>query len=220
MHCLRLHNLNCCFRSYHWQESRSHQACKRHLSQPSIKNGTAFVGALRQPKQLWNTRTCSQLIDKPSLPLPKCLFAFGLVWKNPKGFLISTKFRGSSCHFHFGHFYIEAQICTFEDSMFRENPAFHMDKRLAPAPGPGAGLELMGAWPWGLGPWLLGPRGLGWLGSNRFFSPPPNTGPGMHTEGEIHHPKYSEPIYCLIMIFWHHDSSAFCFISDKKASCW
>ena len=32
--------------------------------------------------------------------------AWGLVWRNPKGFLISTKFRGSSSHFRFDHFYI------------------------------------------------------------------------------------------------------------------
>ena len=32
--------------------------------------------------------------------------AWGLVWRNPKGFLISTMFRGSSNHFHFDHFYI------------------------------------------------------------------------------------------------------------------
>ena len=31
--------------------------------------------------------------------------AWGLVWRNPKGFLISTKFRGSSSHFRFDHFY-------------------------------------------------------------------------------------------------------------------
>ena len=32
--------------------------------------------------------------------------AWGLVWRNPKGFLISTMFRGSSNHFRFDHFYI------------------------------------------------------------------------------------------------------------------
>ena len=32
--------------------------------------------------------------------------ALRLVWKNPKGFLISAKFRGSSSHFRFDHFYI------------------------------------------------------------------------------------------------------------------
>ena len=32
--------------------------------------------------------------------------AWGLVWKDPKGFLISTKFRGASSHFRFDHFYI------------------------------------------------------------------------------------------------------------------
>ena len=32
--------------------------------------------------------------------------AKGLVWRNQKGFLTSTKFRGSSSHFHFDHFYI------------------------------------------------------------------------------------------------------------------
>ena len=32
--------------------------------------------------------------------------AWGLVWRDPKGFLISTKFRGSSSHFRFDHFYI------------------------------------------------------------------------------------------------------------------
>ena len=32
--------------------------------------------------------------------------AWGLVWRNPKGFLISTMFRGSSSHFRFDHFYI------------------------------------------------------------------------------------------------------------------
>ena len=32
--------------------------------------------------------------------------AWGLVWRNPKGFLISTMFRGSSSHFRFHHFYI------------------------------------------------------------------------------------------------------------------
>ena len=74
--------------------------------------------------------------------------AFGLVWKNPKGFLISTKFRGSSCHFHFGHFYIEAQICTFEDSMFRENPAFHIWTKGWHQP---QSQGLACSW-WGLGP--------------------------------------------------------------------
>ena len=32
--------------------------------------------------------------------------ALRLVWKNPKGFLILTKFRGSSSHFRFDYFYI------------------------------------------------------------------------------------------------------------------
>ena len=33
--------------------------------------------------------------------------ALGLAWKDPKGFLISTKFRGgASSHFRFEHFYI------------------------------------------------------------------------------------------------------------------
>ena len=32
--------------------------------------------------------------------------AWGLVWRDPKGFLISTNFRGSSSHFCFDHFYI------------------------------------------------------------------------------------------------------------------
>ena len=32
--------------------------------------------------------------------------ALRLVWKDPKGFLISTKFRGSSRHFRFDQFYI------------------------------------------------------------------------------------------------------------------
>ena len=31
---------------------------------------------------------------------------WGLVWRDPKGFLISTNFRGSSSHFCFDHFYI------------------------------------------------------------------------------------------------------------------
>ena len=32
--------------------------------------------------------------------------ARGLFWKDPKGFLISIKFRGASCHSRFDHFYI------------------------------------------------------------------------------------------------------------------
>ena len=32
--------------------------------------------------------------------------AWGLVWKDPKEFLISTKLRGASSHFRFDHFYI------------------------------------------------------------------------------------------------------------------
>ena len=32
--------------------------------------------------------------------------AWGLVWRNPKGFLISTMFRGSYNHFRFDQFYI------------------------------------------------------------------------------------------------------------------
>ena len=32
--------------------------------------------------------------------------AWGLVWRDPKGFLIPTNFRGSSSHFCFDHFYI------------------------------------------------------------------------------------------------------------------
>ena len=32
--------------------------------------------------------------------------ALGLVWKDPKGFLISTKFRDASGHFRFDLFYI------------------------------------------------------------------------------------------------------------------
>ena len=31
---------------------------------------------------------------------------WGLVWRDPKGFLILTMFRGSSSHFRFDHFYI------------------------------------------------------------------------------------------------------------------
>ena len=33
--------------------------------------------------------------------------AWGLVWKDPKGFFIPTKFRGASGHFRFDLFYIE-----------------------------------------------------------------------------------------------------------------
>ena len=43
--------------------------------------------------------------------------ALRLVWKNPKGFLISTKFRGSSSHFCFDHFYI---IDFHSDLAFRD----------------------------------------------------------------------------------------------------
>ena len=32
--------------------------------------------------------------------------AWGLVWRDPKQFLISTKFKGSSSHLKFDHFYI------------------------------------------------------------------------------------------------------------------
>ena len=32
--------------------------------------------------------------------------AGGAIWRDPKEFLISTKFRGSSSHFRFDHFYI------------------------------------------------------------------------------------------------------------------
>ena len=43
--------------------------------------------------------------------------AWGLVWRNPKGFLISTMFRGSSSHFRFDHFYIVDfhSTLTFQD---------------------------------------------------------------------------------------------------------
>ena len=47
--------------------------------------------------------------------------ALRLYWKNPKGFLISTKFRGSSSHFRFDHFYIVDfhSSLTFPDTDLR-----------------------------------------------------------------------------------------------------
>ena len=71
-------------------------------------------GCLRLPKlmNLWKsskqpfTRVYQKTIFfKSKLSPAHQASAWGLVWENPKGFLISTKFRGSSSHFRFDHFY-------------------------------------------------------------------------------------------------------------------
>ena len=49
--------------------------------------------------------------------------AWGLVYKDPKGFLISTQFRGASSHFRFDHFYIVDFHSTFSRGRAERRPS-------------------------------------------------------------------------------------------------
>ena len=69
------------------------------LSQESLPNAGVWVW-------VWTVGcTTKKTFFKNKISPTRQASAWGLVWKNPKGFLISIKFRGSSSHFRFDHFY-------------------------------------------------------------------------------------------------------------------
>ena len=79
----------------------SHNECS------SCNNHYQKMKLIHVPRMIWllgcTTKTpFSKIKKRPT----RQASVWGLVWRNPKGFLISTMFRGSSSHFRFDHFYI------------------------------------------------------------------------------------------------------------------
>ena len=72
---------------------------------------TRMIVVWRMKKKLWESPLHTRVYHKNTFFRNKIsptrqASAWGLVWRNPKGFLISTKFRGSSSHFRFDQFHI------------------------------------------------------------------------------------------------------------------
>ena len=73
---------------------------------PSLSSKTMSLIFNKEEKSGFSKSIIEMIFSKTNKSPTHQASAWGLVWRDPKGFLISTNFRGSSSHFCFDHFYI------------------------------------------------------------------------------------------------------------------